>query len=49
MQLQKKNNQFTSLATEWCTTKDTHDLHKELGKQLKDIIKLILRLLLMNK
>jgi len=34
----KKNNQFTSLATEWCTTKDTHDLHKELGKQLKDII-----------
>ena len=34
----KKNNQFMSLATEWCSTKDTHDLHKELGKQLKDII-----------
>ena len=34
----KKNNQFTSLATEWCSTKDTHDLHKDLGKQLKQIV-----------
>ena len=34
----KKNNQFTSLATEWCSTKDTHDLHKDLGKQLKEIV-----------